>query len=81
MYLVDISNFIDWFVNTMISGVTSCFDILDSISFHGLSLLDFSLAFVLIPVGVSILIAIHSSGKMVASYERRQARSKSGKEH
>lgn len=72
MFLVDITNFIDWFVSTMISGVTSCFNILDSITFHGLSLLDFSLAFILIPTGVGIFIAISNSGKMVARAERRK---------
>lgn len=72
MFLVDITGFIDWFVNLMISGVTSCFNILDSITFHGLSLLDFSLAFILIPTGVSIFIAISKTGKVISRHERRR---------
>lgn len=72
MFLVDITSFIDWFVNLMITGVTSCFNILDSVTFHGLSLLDFSLAFILIPTGVSIFIAISKTGKVISRHERRR---------
>lgn len=62
----------DSFVSMMLSGVSNCFSILDSISFHGVSLLDFSLAFILIPTGVSIFIAISKTGKLIARSERRK---------
>ena len=58
MFLANIEPFVDWFVSLMISGVTTTFTLLDSFSFHGISLLDFILAFILIPTGLSIFVAI-----------------------
>lgn len=75
MYLIDITNFMDSFVSLMLTGVTSIFNILDSITFHGLSLLDFSLAFILIPTGISIFIAISKTGKIISRHERRREES------
>lgn len=61
MLLTDVTSFMDSFVSLMLSGVNTCFTLLDSISFHGVSVLDFSLALILIGVGTTILLAINKS--------------------
>lgn len=58
MYLVDLTLFMDTFVQLMINGVNTTFTYLDSFMFHGISLLDFCLAMILIPTGLSIFVAI-----------------------
>lgn len=72
MFLTDITLFMDQFVNLMLSGVTFAFNTLDSFSFHGVTLLDFTLAMILIPTGVAIFIAITKTGKMIGRAERRR---------
>lgn len=72
MFLTDITHFMDQFVNLMLSGVTTVFTTLDSFSFHGITLLDFSLAMILIPTGVAIFIAITKTGKIIGRSERRR---------
>lgn len=75
MYLVDITVFIDWFINLMASGITNTFNFFDSLTFHGISLLDFCLALILIPAGVEIFIAISkvSSGAADLAYRGGKA--------
>lgn len=64
MFLVnDITTFIDWFIGLMILGVSNAFNILDSITLHGFSLLDISLAVILISLGITLFInVVHVTG-------------------
>lgn len=66
MFLVNITSFMDWFVSLMTLGITNTFTLLDSITFHGVSYLDFSLALILIGVGITIVIAINKSSSSLA---------------
>lgn len=70
MFLVDITIFVDWFITLMGNGINNTFTFLDSLTFHGVSLLDFCLALILIPAGVEIFIAISkvSSGAADLAY-------------
>lgn len=78
MQSFDITVFMDWFVTLMGNGVTTTFNILDSISFHQVSLLDFCLAMILVPTGVAIFIAISkvSAGAADLAYRGGKAAKK-----
>lgn len=68
MFLTDVSSFMDFFINLLITGVTSCFNILDNITFYGITLLDFFLALLIIPVGLSIFLAVSRIGGKTTGY-------------
>lgn len=72
MFLVDITNFMDFFVSLMLSGVSSCFTTLDSITFHGFTLLDFSLAILILPAILSIIISASKSYSLMSRREKRK---------
>lgn len=75
MFLVsDITNFIDSFISLLLTGVISCFNILSDITFHGISLLEFNLAILLIGLGITIFINVVQSGSKQAVAERRNFR-------
>lgn len=77
MFLVsDITSFIDSFINLMFTGTVDCIDILDSLTFHGISLLDFSLGILLIGCILPIIINFASSGVSSSrGYASRRSRS------
>lgn len=83
MFLVtDITSFMDSFINLMYSGTVDCIGILDGITFHGISLLDFSLGILLIGCILPIIINFASSGvsssRGFASRRARSAKKGSG---
>lgn len=55
---MDITNFMSWFLDKCLYFFTFVYDTFDSITFLNISLLDYCIAIILIPIGVSILIAI-----------------------
>ena len=58
----DISSFMIWFINQVISIFTMCFNILDSITFGGTSLLKvFVTIMILIPLLSVVLTLFHNS--------------------
>lgn len=77
MFLVtDITNFMDSFVNLMYTGFVGCINILDDITFHNISLLDFSLGILLLGCILPIIINFASSGVSSSrGYASRRARS------
>lgn len=72
MFLYDITNFMDSFVSMMLSGVSYTYTTLDNITFHGFSLLDFSLAILILPAILSIIISASRSYSLMSRREKRK---------
>lgn len=75
MFLVtDITSFMDSFVAMLFTGLVDCFNILDSITFHNISLLDFILGILLlgfiIPIIINLVKPSVSSAR--ADYKKRR---------
>lgn len=77
LYLnVDITNFIDWFVNLFVSFFSYFFNLLDTITFHNISLLDYCIAVVIIGIIFPILISLGSNYLNANKREFKKSRSK-----
>ena len=63
---MDITNFIQWFVGQVVSIFTSCFTILDSITFMGTSLLKVILTILILSALLSVILTIGRSSSNVA---------------
>lgn len=71
---MDITNFMSWFLNYSLVLFKFFYDILDYITFFNISLLDYCIAIILIPVGVSILIAIAKNPSIEKNTHRKEKR-------
>lgn len=63
----DITPFVNWFLSTMVNLFTFVFNTLDSISFMGITLLDFVLTVFILSVAVPLVITTMRA----SSYEKR----------
>lgn len=78
---MDITNFITWFISQVVSIFSKVFEILDSITFSGTSLLKFSVALVVITALIPVILTIGKTSSVVASRsEKVKSNSKSGKD-
>ncbi len=74
---MDITNFMNWFLNMFLNVFKFIYDTLDSITFGGISLLQYSITiFVLIPI-LTILFTLVTSEKI---WDSRSERSRARKE-
>lgn len=73
---MDISRFMSWFLGQMVGLVGWTFDILDSITFNGISILDFLIGVLLLSVIIPILITLVKSRRTPNSRESSKASSK-----
>ena len=71
---MDITNFMTWFFNQCLNSFKLVYDTFDSITFFNISLLDFCIALILIPTGVSILIAIAKNPPIEKNNHRKEKR-------
>ena len=55
---MDISSFVTWFIDTIINIFTKLFSILDSITFMGISLLQYSITILILSAVINLLITI-----------------------
>ena len=69
--MIDISNFISQFVGDMFNLVTYCFSLLDSITFGGFSLLDYTIALFLIALTVPLIVVV-VPGRAVGEIRRAE---------
>lgn len=61
----DISGFMVWFINQVVSIFSSCFNLLDSITFAGTSLLKVLITIlILIPLLSVVLTLFHNGGSL-----------------
>lgn len=79
--MLDISDFMTWFIAQVVSLFSSIFSTLNNITFLGTSLLKFSLTILIIGGGISILITIAQSNIVNSERSgrikgRREAREK-----
>jgi hypothetical protein len=58
---MDISGFFNTFLSMMLQGVSNFFNILDSITINGVSLLDFSITILLLSVVLPMVITLVKS--------------------
>lgn len=70
---MDITNFMNWFLDKCLYFFTFVYTTLDNIIFFNISLLDYCIAIILIPIGVSVLIAI-AKNPPVNKNERKEYR-------
>lgn len=76
---MDITNFMSWFLDKCLYFFKFVYDTFDSITFFNISLLDYCIALILIPIGVSILIAIAKNPPINKS-KRKKHRKRERKE-
>lgn len=70
---VDISSFISWFINTIVTIIGKVLDILENIHIaNNVSLLDFIIALIVIGAFISIVITIPNKVKVNEQKERRK---------
>lgn len=55
---MDITNFMTWFINQVVSIFKKTFNILDSITFSGISLLDLIITIVILTALIGVLITV-----------------------
>lgn len=68
---VDISSFMQWFINTIVNIIGTVLDILDNIHIaNNVSILDFIIALIVIGAFVSIVITIPAKVKINEQKER-----------
>lgn len=65
---MDISNFMTWFVDQVISIFTWAFNLLDSIQFWGTSLLKLSVTIIIINAMIPIILTLVNKGTSIAEY-------------
>lgn len=61
---MDITNFIDWFISQFLSLFTFIFNTLDNITFHGVSLLGYSITLILMGVIIITLTTLPKREKL-----------------
>ena len=71
---MDITNFMSWFLNHTLVFFNLVYSFLDNITFYNISLHDYCIAIILIPVGVSILIAIAKNPPIEKNTHRKEKR-------
>ncbi len=71
---MDITSFMSWFINQCLNLFKFVYDTFDSITFFNISLLDYCIAIILIPIGVSILIAIAKNPPVEKNRHRKEKR-------
>lgn len=69
---MDISGFFNWFIGQYSNLVGWCFNTLDSISFSGITLLEFNIVLLLLGVLVPLLINLVKSSNRQAAREARK---------
>lgn len=77
---MDITSFMSWFLDQFINLLKWFFDILDHITFFGISLLDFSIAVVIIGVIIPVLLTIASNSSVLAEKSDQIKESRLNKE-
>lgn len=76
----DISNFMSWFIGQVVSMFGSIFNILDSITFSGTSLLKFILVIVILSALLPVVLTLSQSVNTFTSIsEKRQRNSERAK--
>lgn len=71
---MDISNFFNWFIGVMSDLVIWCWNVLDSITFNGISLLDFNIIILLLGALIPLLINLAVTRSHSTAKEKRKAR-------
>lgn len=64
---MDITNFIDWFIGKMVSLFSYFYSILDGITFHGISLITYSITLIIIGVMLDLLLALPKRERIKSS--------------
>lgn len=73
----DVGGFMGWFLSEMVKMVSFCFGLLDSITFLGVSLLDYFIALFLLSVVLPIIFSLVKSRAVGSKSDRRQKGSES----
>lgn len=68
---MDITNFMTWFMNQVISIFTKCFNILDSITFSGTSLLKVIVTIIIISVLIPVILTISKDVSVIGAKSER----------
>lgn len=66
---MDITDFITWFINQIINIFTWCFNLLNSITFYNISLLQYIISLLVLGVILEILFTLVSSNGIKNSRE------------
>lgn len=75
---MDITSFITWFIEEIIKLFTKCFNLLNSITFYNISLLQYIISLLILGVIIEILFTLVSSNGISSSreYVRKEKRNK-----
>lgn len=68
---MDITNFITWFINQVISIFTKCFNIMDSIQFAGTSLLKVIVTIAILVPLIGVVLTISQNVSVISQKSER----------
>lgn len=68
---MDISSFMSWFVNQVITIFTKCFNIMDNLQFGGTSLLKVIITIVILVPLLSVILTISQSVSVIGQKSER----------
>lgn len=77
----DISNFMSWFIGQVVSMFGSIFNILDSITFSGTSLLKFILVIVILSALLPVVLTLSQSVNTFTSISEKRQRNSERSKH
>jgi len=77
---MDISNFINWFINQVINIFSWAFNLLDSITFNGTSLLKVIITIIIIGVLIPVILTISQNVSVIGQRSEKIKEKRNGKD-
>lgn len=77
---MDISNFINWFINQVINIFSWAFNLLDSITFNGTSLLKVIVTIIIIGVLIPVILTISQNISVIGQRSEKIKEKRNGKD-
>lgn len=77
---MDISNFINWFINQVINIFSWAFNLLDSITFNGTSLLKVIVTIIIIGVLIPVILTISQNVSVIGQRSEKIKEKRNGKD-
>ena len=77
---MDISNFINWFINQVINIFSWAFNLLDSITFNGTSLLKVIITIIIIGVLIHVILTISQNVSVIGQRSEKIKEKRNGKD-
>lgn len=77
--MIDITSFMQFFIDSVLSILSTVYGYLSNIQFKGVSLLSFIIALFVLSAAIPIIVSIVSGGYSTAKSNYKRSRSRSGR--